>query len=85
MTEETTSPTTMDYGIESASGAHFSGLLPDGLLDPSTSSPSSLSSAPTGDSSASPKQPFVIGKCVCVYIYIYNILNLNLGKHEQNR
>ncbi|XP_059443589.1 uridine/cytidine kinase UKL1, chloroplastic-like [Corylus avellana] len=57
MTEETTSPTTMDYGIESASGAHFSGLYPDGLLDPSTSSPSSLPSL----SSAPPKQPFVIG------------------------
>ena len=71
MTEETTSPTTVDYGIESASGAHFSGLFPDGLLDPSTSSPSSLpslSSAPTGGSSAPPKQPFVIGKCVRVYI-----------------
>uniref|UniRef100_A0A2N9EKG9 Uridine kinase n=1 Tax=Fagus sylvatica TaxID=28930 RepID=A0A2N9EKG9_FAGSY len=56
----------MEYEIEGTSGAHFSGLRPDGLLGPSTSSPlsehgsCSLPAIP-GDSINHPKQPFVIG------------------------
>lgn len=55
----------MDYVMEAASGAHFSGLHLDGLLSSSsqTSSPpppSSSSSAIITDNNA-PKQPFVIG------------------------
>ncbi|KAG2678572.1 hypothetical protein I3760_11G008700 [Carya illinoinensis] len=59
----------MEYPIEAASGVHFSGLRPDGLLVSPASSPASsssqrvLSSIPVspGDLSAPPKQPFVIG------------------------
>lgn len=67
MPEET--KTTVDYRMEAASGAHFSGLRLDGLL---SSSPSSSSASPlslrssAADSSNladanAPKQPFVIG------------------------
>lgn len=67
MPEET--KTTVDYRMEAASGAHFSGLRLDGLL---SSSPSSSSAPPlslrssAADSSNladanAPKQPFVIG------------------------
>ncbi|KAJ6302214.1 hypothetical protein OIU77_016327 [Salix suchowensis] len=62
--EETNS---IDYVMEKASGPHFSGFRPDGLLSPppsSTASPShrsaSDSSLALSDSNA-PKQPFVIG------------------------
>ncbi|KAL6319518.1 hypothetical protein AAG906_014194 [Vitis piasezkii] len=53
----------MYNAMETASGAHFYGLRPDGLLSSSASSPRSPSSslsAPSGDHSV-PKQPFVIG------------------------
>ncbi len=59
----------MEYEIEGTSGAHFSGLRPDGLLGPSTSSPlsehgsCSLPAIP-GDSINHPKQPFVIGNTI---------------------
>uniref|UniRef100_A0A6N2K491 Phosphoribulokinase/uridine kinase domain-containing protein n=1 Tax=Salix viminalis TaxID=40686 RepID=A0A6N2K491_SALVM len=62
--EETNS---IDYVMEKASGPHFSGFRPDGLLSSppsSTASPShrsaSDSSLALSDSNA-PKQPFVIG------------------------
>lgn len=60
--------TTIDYVMEAASGAHFSGLRLDGLL---SSPPSSSASSPAHRTSGSafsalsdsnsPKQPFVIG------------------------
>ncbi|XP_058093257.1 uridine/cytidine kinase UKL1, chloroplastic isoform X2 [Magnolia sinica] len=55
----------MDYMMEAASGAHFSGLRLDGLLQtssPRSSSSSSYSHPPSAlqDDNA-PKQPFVIG------------------------
>nr|DAD34280.1 TPA_asm: hypothetical protein HUJ06_004920 [Nelumbo nucifera] len=52
--------TTMDYVMEAASGAHFSGLRLDGLLS-SPSSPRSTSSSATLAENNFPKQPFVIG------------------------
>ncbi|RZC60652.1 hypothetical protein C5167_022407 [Papaver somniferum] len=64
MPEEKTS---MEYVMEAASGAHFSGLRVDGLLRSSSSlsSPTSTSSPPPSSLSAtitdSSKQPFVIG------------------------
>ncbi|KAF5476574.1 hypothetical protein F2P56_003313 [Juglans regia] len=70
MAEETTTPSAaMEYPIEAASGVHFSGLRPDGLLISPASSPASSSSqrvlssfpASPGDLSAPHKQPFVIG------------------------
>ncbi|OVA17524.1 Uridine kinase [Macleaya cordata] len=53
--------TTMDYVMEAASGAHFSGLRLDGLRSSTsqTSPPSSSSSATLIENNA-PKQPFVI-------------------------
>lgn len=63
--EETTA---IDYVMEAASGAHFSGLRFDGLLTSGSASPrASPTHTPTHFStttpldSTTPKQPFVIG------------------------
>lgn len=60
--------TAIDYVMEAASGAHFSGLRVDGLLTSSSSSPRASPaptpthfSTPTPLDSTAPKQPFVIG------------------------
>lgn len=81
MAEEAATPSAaMDYPIEAASGVHFSGLRPDGLLVSPAASPNSSSShrvssswpaSPGGDLSAPPKQPFVIGN---TYNTIYTVV-----------
>lgn len=77
----------MEYPIEAASGVHFSGLRPDGLLVSPASSPASsssqrvLSSIPVspGDLSAPPKQPFVIGNVyVIIHEYMHCMLHIQI-------